>query len=630
MAKFQSDAEQKKWDALDGSAKTPFDKLLKGTATDADLAKLGSLTEKYSDLARTIFAEGLVAIEERADYLVQLAQEKRATAGKKELTPEQVDHVYKSSKKRAMKEISPELIETVEATLLDRMSTIEDKVSEAATTSDEHFDKLNTFLGIKPLPGAKPPKITDATDGEKFWKAMDKEEDKEWKEQQGKAEREYERRLLAEDEKNDSLLHRLVTTLTGKGKVEHNNTELFGQDANGQAIPTRAAMLDERTDSVFMKALQQGERTNEDLDNYLRFKKRRDAREGNENNGKRKKSKDDSEWLSKIKRLFGKGHAKARGDSGSWVTTLLEGLGLLLMSPQIVKMVSDKLSEYFSWERLKDMYTKSIDYVKTAGSTIIHGVIDKVKEFLGLKDKERVPVTMTGGAIAWAPGQENKTNADLAKEAKTELPAMQKVRGEIVAKMQGARDRVEAAYRKGEKPNPDDTKILNSLQPSLDSANTRIKQYQGAMANPVSDQIGGTQRSTNPEGTSGLLRANQTPGDLGLKLNPSMPSPSMVYPGAAPKSSLDSTVPSAPTLSSTSPFIGGRNPGSSTYVASAASAPFTPGLSLEQPKPVPSGIGEALATANSTAAPPPINLGSFGMSSGTNDLLHIINMGTLR
>lgn len=639
MAKFSTSQEQNKWDALEGSSKTSFDKLLKGTASDTDLEKLSVVAANYSDLAKSIFESGLAAIDERADYLYMQAQEKRNKAKKPELTPDQVENLHKSSKKRAMKELSPELLDTIEE-IESSLADVSQDVHDATTVNTSEFNKLNDFLhnfrdsdkkdseelsaklsakldkaeakatkktkakakGIGP--GLSPNFFTDSTDD--FFNSDDLVESVE----NNSSNHDLLNKFVASfnkkpsfnlDDINDSYIDKFLASYTGTNK--NNLTSSLAIDKNevkNSSSVNSSFNLSSKTDNLFGKAFNASAKTNNDLDLYVK----------NKSSGPKEKSEANSEdsWFAKLKRMFGFDKPKrGKGNSG-FMDTLMTGLGLLLMSPQILSSVGDMVSKFFTWDAIKSTLSTAFDFVKNTGSNIISTVVDKVKSYLGFANNKEANKVDTNAASIKPKNFSSILSNSPVTTAKQ------------IASVPELRIRKKVLQDKLKNASP--AEAVN-LQSNIDSIDSQISSYSSADTTTTNNNSNNSY--ANPTSVSSSYAENSNTNNANLSVN-----------GGSVSSSVANTAINSASRSSINDYYNGStnanynaNNTTSTQIGVMTKAPFTSGIALDNTKPEVNKDYAAYSKQQQQLTNSPVNLGTFNFNAVMSDALSIINFGSL-
>lgn len=614
MAKFSSSADLEKWDSLEGASKSSFDKLLKGTASDADLTKMGKVASDFSELARSIFESGLTAIEERADYLDQQAQEKRAKSKKAELTPDELDNLHKSSKKRAMKELSPALLDTIEE-IESSLQDVAQEVYDATTKNTSEFSKLHDFLTGKAnnnpdndLIINKPVKklglspdfftdsdesLTDSKEGSqetnsydlltKFVKSLAKDK-------------------LTSLTNSDSYINKFLKMFSSKNNVDDDleTSNKSSKKSKGYAASkiSSSFSFSNKTDAMFESAFKSSSKANTDLDKYLDNKQYNEGKKSSISN----KLSDDS-WLTKVKRMFASSGKKPSGNS-AFIDTLLSGLGLLIMSPQILTAFGDMVSKYFNWESIKTTLGLAFSSLTDKVSNIATSIIDKVKSFFGITTTKKKPVNtnvndkapQSLGRVNYKPIDATLSNEQLKAEGSAQIPLLLKDR----KKFQDALDK---------NPNASNAK---DMQANINDIDARLSTYNAASNGPSyansTDNLINNSNSvvTNEAASNDILDSSS--GDTAANYS-------------ASKSSVNDY--------STSTGVSNTNyssAGSNTQVSTLNNAPFTPGLALDNSEKDYFNLGNSIMNTNKPVVSSiPINLSTFSIKSSIDDRLNIVN-----
>jgi hypothetical protein len=146
MAEFRSDTEKKKWQSLQNQAGHSLQRIVQGTATQADFQRVSNALNGLNTLAKRVFDEAVSAAEVQAKKF-QSQHEKAldglARVGDLDLSP------FEQALNAALKQQNPDLVDAIhDAITLEIFEQTEELKSDMA----EQVQKLKDLLPPKDLP----------------------------------------------------------------------------------------------------------------------------------------------------------------------------------------------------------------------------------------------------------------------------------------------------------------------------------------------------------------------------------------------------------------------------------------------------------------------------------------------
>lgn len=575
MAGFKTTAEQSKWDALQGSASSTIDKLLHGAATPEDITKLSKIIAQQSTAAQKLFDDGVASAEATADAIVDKMNKDRIALGKNALSGKAVDRLFKQTFQKVLSASTEDILGSVH----DLLEEQTDKIQESLDTVAEQLEK------IKEQRRARETQEPTRTLADRVGSLV--------------------RHMQALGPAAGSNLRRLATpargALEGVREFGANGIRQFGnairnpRQAAGQATTYIKTSITAMKDAV--------------VDGWRSIKKR------NEDDDEDKTS---SVWLRKLKGMFG--NVKEKFDKGkkatSWLGKLFGPIGkvllLALTNPQLIKTITDAVSEYLNFDSIEAFVASTWKDIKKGGSDIVDWVIDKVKNiFGGGPDKAAMAKNLAIGKAAVKSNQ-----STLAKDS--EIPA-----NTTIADARLAVPRIEsdlkttqanldmAKKRLASNPSEENKMTVQSLTLRVQKLKGQLGNYNSVLSSPTAKPADVQTLAPAPASGAGTSGGTDSTAGMPTETNQSR---STVVPTALS----GATGPSPASIAAAS---------SASTTAVGTMPQFKDGLTIEAPKTETAG-----STVNDNAPAKPaggiVSLGSFGFQSG-DDTLNLLNMGLI-
>lgn len=572
---FKSQAEQSKWDALQHTGEQSIEKLLKGEATPADIEKLSKLVAQQSALAGKIFDAGIESAESTTDAIIDKMNKDRIAIGKNPLTPKAQDRIFKQTFQNVLKASTEDILGSVH----DQLEIQTEQIQDSLDTVAERLHQIQTDR--KEREASEQPTRSLADRVGSLIKII-----------------------------KEGSAGAIATSASGLRRIATKSSEVLasGKEATGKGI------------RQFGEAIRNPRRTLDTATTYLRssvgaMKEAvvdgwRKLTSRNEEDDEDKKS---STWLRKLKSMFGS--VKDKFDKGKKVTSMLgkifgpigKILLLALTNPQLIKTITDAVSQYLNFDTISDFVESTWKDIKKGGSDIIDWIIDKVKTiFGGGPDEAAKAKNLATGQKAVKANQTTlvkdstvPANTTLT-DARAAIPQIQNDLNVTQANLDAAKKRLAA------NPSEENKLTVTSLTLRVQKLKGQLSGYTKVLAQPTS-KPGDTQ--TAPVVPSG--------GTGGTDSTAGMPQ-------AGDTQNRTTVVPTA--------LSGATGPSPASIAASTVAVgsmpQFKEGIAIEAPRPD-QALPEGNKSANNVAPGGGIiSLGSFGYNSG-DDTLNLLNMGLI-
>ncbi len=526
--------DQNKWDQLQDKGSGAIDHILAGRGNESDFKQLSTLLSAQHDLAGQIFDQGLEDAKATADSIVDKLNQDRIDQGKKALTQAAQKRIFESTLSKVM----ADAIEDILGMVHDEF----EKQTEEVKTGV--MDALEKIRGLHvPKPGNREPQSP-------LDRLLNNEPSR------------AESPDAAEDTSGRLLMDRVLERHGRNTEQEQQRTEVF------TAIKEAASAVKEKVTDLYNKFTGKDSEDEEEKKANL--------------------------WIRALNRVlqpfkWAKNKAtSAKTTLGKWMDLIGKPLLLAVMNPQLIKNITDAVSEYLSFDKIEDYLSRSWESVKEIGGDAMgmawDFVTDKLYQYTGLdlRKKKAKPQSKTVAKPDMVKQAANNTAQVLPKEitadiAQRELPRWQNG----LTQAQQTYAAAKAAYAAS--PTAANKKALDSAQQTLNLFQTRVTQYQ--------------QRAGMSTGINGTFF------DRGSQVT--MPQSSV--------SAVDTSFGGTTAIQPSTAVIGDM-------------PTLTPGRAYEPPKPVEDTAPDT--GQDKTAAVPRIGLGSYSFDSG-DSALNIMNLGMI-
>lgn len=640
--KFNSDAESRKWKALEATASIPLQRLLAGTATPVDIRATTKLLQQQSKLAASVFEEGVRAVEMTADQVLDKMNSKRADQGKKPLTQKAHARLYKQTFEEVMKNYAPDIIGSLKDIITEQF---DEGLKETNETITKGFDKLHGYRPTELQPTRDLPSTDDLIAIHQA-SAEDsiKHEDRKWPSRLadiktavesavGTTIRSLVDKMTSDKEAKVGNSDDLDTGYSPTAKLasmrgEDNEVLDTVTDDKGQVFPL--VQLQPQTEAAVVDATRTQTGFNATIENLLRDKKAADANadDGDESASDAKEERKASSWFRKFGDMFKHKKSKKGLFGGSPLSMILKGLALALTAPQLIDTVARAAKEYLSMDNIMKFLKTTLNTVYETGSSLVDWVLDK----LGVNKKFEADPNNLGV---------NKRVDDRITDATTRLTAAQQAQtaaGGDISKLT-EQQRTDLS----ELP-----KTLTELQKIRGMSGQKWGAQKASNGSPMASAAAGTLAG----GGNGLatLDTNSTPATAGS--SPTATANTLLTPSSvSAPTDLTKQASNASSNQDLNDYVmntktGKLEPidsnGKSSVISNPKSGPQSTTIpqSAVMPtsmKPVvvndPNATPAANATINRAAAPmqvsPAITMSSFGMHPSSDDTLHLLNLGAI-
>lgn len=683
---FRSEYEQKKWAALQANSNASIKSIVSGKGTASDVAKLSNAVGQLSKLAKSVFDEGVEAVEKSAAASVEQINKKRVSKGKAPLSEKALSSLFELAFAKVLKENAPPLLQDIHDTLKLELYEQDDRFK---TELKGQFERFQQFLPKHDAPSVDDmialfdlSRELDQRDDASIWLKREQELVTKIKSAFGDALREVAQAVRAakqsasgyhdagtrytpnslalpapggshagpawdvvDDEPRHANLPALVHQHRPReheverehepsklASVVHALTAPAPQAANGVEGTTTAlpnVSLSAKADEAIITAAEQQTKLHQTIVEALDgqqhdFEQERDDEKDEPDN-----------WMRKLRGWLG-GKVKKATNSDSWWEVAAKALLLALTDPELFETISKKVRDVLDWDNIKKGLGTLWDWLYGKANTIVDWVLDKLglgkpKATDNVEDKKD-----HGGAVV------NLSNADRLKD-----PA-------VIAASNAL---TEQNFKKDKNP--------NAVMPDLrsDKEKSESGSWQSSVNNFLGSTIGyrfdrgaasvggspsdapvsvrnkdGSISHLDPHtgkeiklGADGTTSAAPSMGSAGDSTQPasgpfskdaSKLVPGAPTPGSSPPST---TVPVTQSMDSGAPAAG-----KTVSVSTGQNVTFKPAVT--QPAFPPELLKSQAAADKRAAAQSPsqqVGLGSIPTTSGVNDSLAISNMGML-
>lgn len=522
-----SSQDQSKWDSLQDAGSASIDKILAGKGSPDDVATLARLVAEQHDLAGQIFEQGVQDAEQTADTIVDALNKKRIDSGKKPLSGRAHERVYKVT----LQQVMSQAIEDILGSIKDQFEEQEANVRKKVGPIFERLHRMTRRGQTEPQEEAPTPAR------ESFLKRL------------------MRRRAVDPPQPRQPSLYDRFKKKAG--------------DTRTAVVQSAKAGLDKTKDllaNVWAR---------------VRAPRSEDSEE-----------KRSSIWLRKLKAMFDpfkKGASAAKkgaGFIGGLLGMLAKPLLLALMSPQLIKTITDAVSKYLNFDSISSFVSQTWEDTKAIGSDLITWIVDKVGSFFGQK-KGPTRAEATSGVAKAAQILPSTT----PEQARSALPAIQQ-------KIEGAKKRLASSEKRyAANPTESNKKDVEDARQMLSIFQNQLVQYQT--------------RSTEPPKTMGstMLQPKSVAGD---------PTTATLPGGDAP--SITTNV-----MAATPSQVAASSSASPRTTVSTEMPQLKEGKAIDVP-PLPES--EEQKSQRQKAATAQIGLGSFGYGTA-DDSLNILNLGMI-
>jgi hypothetical protein len=439
MPTFGSDKERKKWQSLQNQAGASLTAIVHGRATSADFQRVTNVLNQQSSLAGQVFAQAVSAAE------VQAKKFEAAYASVKQKDATETLTAFELALNDQLSKLAPNLLKDIREIV--EMSVLQSN-EDLTRTIGSKFSDLHDLLPKKELPSTDD--VLAANDLLRDQLAEDDET--RWKDREPRliekiaavfettlrtlADRINHERAAASGRAPAALpapIPRLPAPAASPSLLDRAMPLLGNPSASRTSVPAPNAQADQSTAVVALNVRTQDVLTTAAKQETSLYQKLKDMLPAmpNRNTGGSQQNSDDEEkkadtWWRSFKNWFGDRKAdlsKARKDNAGWLGALGKTLLLMILNPQLFKMLGDGIRKYLTWENLVDAAKSAWGWVADQASK----VLDWVKNLLAPKEDTVSQASVDqvrkdqGGAAKLTPqaqkAQDNLTPAQKAQMA---------------------------------------------------------------------------------------------------------------------------------------------------------------------------------------------------------------------
>lgn len=398
MPTFGSDKERKKWQSLQNQAGTSLTAIVHGKGTASDFQRVTNVLNQQSSLAGQVFAQAVSAAEVQAKKFEAAYSKIKQNDATETLT------AFELALNDQLSKLAPNLIADIREIV--EMSVLQSN-EDLTRTIGSKFSDLHELLPKKELPSTDD--VLAANDLLREQLAHDDEA--RWKEREPAliekiaAVFETTLRSLAERINRERAaghaggmqpaltapIPRLPAPNTPPSVLDRAMPLLGGPSASRTSSAAPSASADQSTAVVALSVRTQEILTTaaqEQTDFYKRLKDLlpapAQAQGGTQQQSDDEEKKADTWWRS-FKNWFGDRKddlAKARKSNAGWLGALGKTLALMILDPQLFKMLGDGVRKYLTWDNLVEGAKMAWTWVSEQATK----VLDWVKNLLAPKD----------------------------------------------------------------------------------------------------------------------------------------------------------------------------------------------------------------------------------------------------
>lgn len=568
--------DQTKWDNLQNQAGAAIDNILAGKGSDRDFKELSKILNEQHQLAGQIFDQGVTDAETTAATIVDAMNSRRIAEGKRPLTQKAFDRIFTST----LQQVMGQAIEDILGQVHDEFENQDEEIRRSLDAAMERIRNFTAHPQNQNQPQATP--------------------------QQQANERRMSRRRPTDQlpEQNQepaprSLLDRFLQQPVGPQGSQGGRRSLLDR------VLGRNRQAQEGQRTSLLTAIREAATSAKDKVKAVYNKMR--------GNGEEDEDKKASIWTRKLKAIFdpfSKAYGKVK-KAGSKIGNILGMIGkpllLALMNPQLIKSITDAVSEYLNFDSISKFISNTWESTKKLGVESIDWVIDKVKGFFGFgKDKKEEEAKARAAAAAPAkpridPLKLNVRTGDLPKSISPSMAASELPRRE--AQLQAAQTNLtaaKAAYAKN--PTAANNKAVADAQNTVNLLTMKVSQFK---------QRADETKTAGSDPSSATSFVSAVPGTQAQNIEAQR--------GAtAPNTTSSAPVADVPSVMTSTTSVA---PPKTTVVADTPK--WVPGKAYEPPM---EKEGLDVSAAEPKAATSQIGMGSFGFDSN-DSALNILNLG---
>lgn len=561
-----SPRDQSKWDSLQDKGGSAIDNILAGKGSDKDLKELSRILNEQHALAGQIFDQGVTDTETTASTIVDALNSKRIEEGKKPLTQKAFDRVFNHTFQQVMSQSIEDILGQIHDEFEKADGVIKDKIDKA-------LEKIRNFTAAPTPEAAGPNQPAPQQQAQPEARSLFDR----FMQQNGRA--------PESAEQKQSLMDRILRRSSQSDRAgDQQRTSVL------QMIRDAAGTVKDKVTSL-----------------YDRFRNR-----GNDDEDKKANI-----WMRKLKAIFDpikKAFGKVK-KAGSKIGNILSMIGkpllLALMNPQLIKSITDSVSQYLNFDVISKFVSDTWDQTKQIGSDSLNWIVDKVKSFFGFGEKKKPESKPAAPKVD--PLKQNTASGSLPKsisasQAQSALPGYQTQ----LATAKQQLTQAQAAYTSN--PSAANKKAVDDAQRNVSFFQTRVTQYQARAGETKTAGSSVDQASSfvSPPTTAAPSGASQG-GDTATPPSGA----ASTGPSSAPVTTVNAPAPSG---------VLGRSSVAAPVTKVVSDSPtFEPGRSFTPREPT---DDVANAMDKNAAATSQIGMGSFGFESN-DSALNILNLGMI-
>lgn len=440
MANFSSDADRKKWAALQNSAGASLSNIVAGKASTADFSKVATVLNGLNSLAAQVFAQAISAAEVQAKKF-EAQSDKLGDALR--LRDNDTLSAYEKALNQALGQVAPDIVESlreiIELQSIETNDAIEKMVG----------GKFSEFAGLLPQ---DPPSVDDLLAANQLLaEQISDEDERKWparekslldkigdvfksvimgaaQEMRGKSSGAHQQatnypRLAAPSADwelvDDHDVASQAMALVGGGSQHQQSPQALLSAPATANTTTGASTLPAGREGPNIALSEGAERQIQQAahDQTQLYQKLLDFLKGGKDGGTGGSEADEEEeeekkadtWWRSFRNVVGDAgekYKKFKDENGGWLSALGKALALMIMDPQLFKYFGDQIEKYLTWDNVKSVVSTAWDWVSKQASSVVDWVMDK----LGLSKKDDPMSKLT-------PEQKKKAQSSAADDA---------------------------------------------------------------------------------------------------------------------------------------------------------------------------------------------------------------------
>lgn len=361
---FRTQQEQNKWNAIQDEGSGAIDRMMRGEATQDDIAALTRIIARQHALAGQIFEEQINGVEATADTIIDKLNKDRIEVGKRPLTQRAQDRLFRQTYQRVL-----------QSSVEDILGSVQDRLEEDQPRT-RAIDRVLRPRPPTPEPSdVGPLEPEDATETERTIS-----------------------RRLARIEKilKNATANARDRVGQGLNRVRTRSRDLLdsGRERANSAGRSLRDMIRNPRDSARSAVTYMTNASHEIKDAVINgWKKLTNPRRTDDDEGRRSML-----WLRQLKAMFGavgdkfgavkRWGSKVKAGAGKvmdFLGPLAKVLLVALTNPALISSIADQIEKYLNFDTISNFIASSWTEIKNSGADVVNWVIKQVKDLLNPK-----------------------------------------------------------------------------------------------------------------------------------------------------------------------------------------------------------------------------------------------------